>query len=99
MIKALVKILKYIWIDADKVAFPLFIRLIKEGDRMIPLGMKGGKLISDMLTDSKVSYFDRQRQYVLLNNEQQIIWLLGRRIDDRYKIISSTKTVLKIKLL
>ena len=90
---------KYIWIDADKVAFPLFIRLIKEGDRMIPLGMKGGKLISDMLTDSKVSYFDRQRQYVLLNNEQQIIWLLGRRIDDRYKIISSTKTVLKIKLL
>lgn len=90
---------KYIWIDADKVAFPLFIRLIKEGDRMIPLGMKGSKLISDMLTDSKVSYFNRQRQYVLLNNEQQIIWLLGRRIDDRYKITSSTKTVLKIKLL
>ena len=90
---------KYIWIDADKVAFPLFIRLIKEGDRMIPLGMKGNKLISDMLTDSKVSYFDRQRQYVLLNNEQQIIWLLGHRIDDRYKITSSTKTVLKIKLL
>ena len=90
---------KYIWIDADKVAFPLFIRLIKEGDRMIPLGMKGSKLISDMLTDSKVSYFDRQRQSVLLNNEQQIIWLLGHRIDDRYKITSSTKTVLKIKLL
>ena len=90
---------KYIWIDADKVAFPLFIRLIKEGDRMIPLGMKGSKLISDMLTDSKVSYFDRQRQYVLLDNEQQIIWLLGHRIDDRYKITSSTKTVLKIKLL
>lgn len=90
---------KYIWIDADKVAFPLFIRLIKEGDRMSPLGMKGSKLISDMLTDSKVSYFDRQRQYVLLDNEQQIIWLLGHRIDDRYKITSSTKTVLKIKLL
>lgn len=87
------------WIDADKVAFPLSVRLIKEGDRMIPLGMKGSKLISDMLTDTKVSYFDRQRQYVLLNNDQQIIWLLGRRIDDRYKITSSTKTVLKIKLL
>ena len=79
--------------------FPLSIRLIKEGDRMIPLGMKGNKLISDMLTDTKVSYFDRQRQYVLLNNDQQIIWLVGRRIDDRYKITSSTKTVLKIKLL
>ena len=65
----------------------------------IPLGMKGSKLISDMLTDIKVSYFDRQRQYVLLNNYLQIIWLLGRRIDDRYKITSSTKTVLKIKLL
>ena len=90
---------KDIWIDADKVAFPLSVRLIKEGDRMIPLGMKGSKLISDMLTDTKVSYFDRQRQYVLLNNDQQIIWLLGRRIDDRYKITSSTKTVLKIKLL
>ena len=90
---------KDIWIDADKVAFPLSVRLIKEGDRMIPLGMKGSKLISDMLTDIKVSYFDRQRQYVLLNNDQQIIWLLDRRIDDRYKITSSTKTVLKIKLL
>ena len=90
---------KDIWIDADKVVFPLSVRLIKEGDRMIPLGMKGSKLISDMLTDTKVSYFDRQRQYVLLNNDQQIIWLLGRRIDDRYKITSSTKTVLKIKLL
>ena len=90
---------KDIWIDADRVVFPLSVRLIKEGDRMIPLGMKGSKLISDMLTDTKVSYFDRQRQYVLLNNDQQIIWLLGRRIDDRYKITSSTKTVLKIKLL
>ena len=90
---------KDVWIDADKVVFPLSIRLIKEGDRMIPLGMKGSKLISDMLTDTKVSYFDRQRQYVLLNNDQQIIWLVGRRIDDRYKITSSTKTVLKIKLL
>ena len=90
---------KDIWIDADKVEFPLSVRLIKEGDRMIPLGMKGSKLISDMLTDTKVSYFDRQRQYVLLNNDQQIIWLVGRRIDDRYKITSSTKTVLKIKLL
>ena len=90
---------KDIWIDADKVVFPLSVRLIKEGDRMIPLGMKGSKLISDMLTDIKVSYFDRQRQYVLLNNDQQIIWLVGRRIDDRYKITSSTKTVLKIKLL
>ena len=90
---------KDVWIDADKVVFPLSVRLIKEGDRMIPLGMKGSKLISDMLTDTKVSYFDRQRQYVLLNNDLQIIWLLGRRIDDRYKITSSTKTVLKIKLL
>ena len=90
---------KNVWIDADKVVFPLSVRLIKEGDRMIPLGMKGSKLISDMLTDTKVSYFDRQRQYVLLNNDQQIIWLVGRRIDDRYKITSSTKTVLKIKLL
>lgn len=90
---------KDVWIDADKVVFPLSVRLIKEGDRMIPLGMKGGKLISDILTDTKVSYFDRQRQYVLLNNDQQIIWLVGRRIDDRYKITSSTKTVLKIKLL
>ena len=90
---------KDVWIDADKVVFPLSIRLIKEGDRMIPLGMKGRKLISDMLTDTKVSYFDRQRQYVLLNNDQQIIWLVGRRIDDRYKITSFTKTVLKIKLL
>ena len=82
-------------LDADRLAFPLRARRWQEGDSFVPLGMNGHKKVSDFLIDAKVSVAEKQRQFVLLSSDD-IVWLAGRRIDDRYKITSRTENVLKI---
>ena len=84
--------------DADLIQGPLEIRLWQDGDSFIPFGMKGRKLVSDYLTNSKVSQTEREHQLVVTHN-QQIIWLLGRRTDNRYRITPRTTThlILTIK--
>ncbi|MFR9649949.1 MAG: tRNA lysidine(34) synthetase TilS [Rikenellaceae bacterium] len=82
-------------LDADKLKYPLTLRRWKEGDYMVPLGMHGRKMISDMLVDMKVSIPSKSRQFVLLSGDD-IVWLVGRRIDERYKITSTTENVMKI---
>ncbi len=84
------------YLDADKVQHPLEIRKWREGDSFQPLGMKGKKKVSDYLIDSKVSVIDKENVMVLTSNEQ-IIWLVGMRIDDRYKITTDTRRVLVVK--
>ncbi len=85
----------YAYLDADKLKFPLCIRNWKEGDRFRPFGMKGSKLVSDYLTDRKFSRFRKQAQRVLTDADGRIVWLVGERIDDRYKIDpKATKNVL-----
>lgn len=81
--------------DADKIGHPLTMRRWKEGDSFFPLGMKGRKKVSDYLIDSKVSMVDKQNVLVLTCGEE-IIWLVGMRIDDRYKITKETRRVLKV---
>ena len=84
-------------LDADRLHFPLVARRWQEGDAMVPLGMEGHKKVSDMLVDMKVSLPEKQRQFVLLNGENgDIVWLVGRRIDDRYRVTSATENVLRI---
>ena len=61
----------------------------------MPYGMTGRKKISDFLTDRKVSGPERDRQFVLLSGED-IVWVVGRRIDDRYRLTNETETVLRI---
>jgi tRNA(Ile)-lysidine synthase len=73
----------------------LIIRNWKEGDCFIPLGMKGKKNVSDFLTDVKVNAIDKKKQKVLLN-VNEIIYLIGYRISEKYKITEKTKKVLKI---
>jgi len=85
-------------LDADKVAFPLTIRVVKAGDKFKPLGMKGFKLVSDYLTDVKRSLFEKQSQTVVADATGNIIWLVNERIDERFKITPMTKNVLKILL-
>ena len=75
------------------------IRSIKNSDRFVPFGMKGSKLVSDYLTDRKVSLFDKRKQLVLTDKNDQIIWLVGHRIADRYKINKDTKTVLDVHII
>jgi tRNA(Ile)-lysidine synthase len=84
-------------LDADKLKFPLLIRPWQEGDRFCPLGMKGSKLLSDYFTDQKIDALARARTMVL-ETEGQIAWLLGYRIDERYKISGQTCRVILIRL-
>lgn len=82
-------------IDADKLQFPLTLRRWREGDWFVPYGMTGRKKISDYLVDRKVSGPEKERQFVLLSGED-IVWVVGRRIDDRYRLTDQTETVLRI---
>ncbi|OUN57883.1 tRNA lysidine(34) synthetase TilS [Alistipes sp. An66] len=82
-------------VDADRLQFPLTLRRWREGDWFIPFGMTGRKKVSDFLIDAKVSLPEKQRQFVLLSGEE-IVWLVGRRIDDRYRLTSETENVLRI---
>mgnify|MGYP003623355195 CR=1 FL=1 len=82
-------------LDYSKLTFPLKLRKWKHGDSFIPLGMKGRKKLSDYFSDNKYSLFDKQEQWLLLSGND-IVWLVGKQIDDRYKINSDTATILQI---
>ena len=82
-------------IDADKLRFPLRIRRWHEGDWFVPLGMSGRKKLSDYLINKKVSMAQKSRQFVLLSGDD-IVWVIGRRLDERYCITSKTERVLRI---
>lgn len=87
-------------LDADKVKFPLTIRPVREGDRFVPFGMKGSKLVSDFLTDLKVSLLTRCRQLVVTDADDNIVWLVGKRIDNRFAVnLKSTSQVLLISMI
>ena len=68
----------------------------ERGDRFIPFGMKGSKLVSDYLTDIKMNLFDKRRQLVVTSADGRIIWLVNQRPDNRCRLTSETKFVLKI---
>jgi tRNA(Ile)-lysidine synthase len=82
-------------LDADKLTFPLTLRRWQEGDSFIPFGMTGRKKVSDYLIDRKISIAEKQRQFVLISNNE-IIWLVGHRTSDDYRITDKTERVLRI---
>lgn len=83
--------------DAALVKGPLEIRPWQDGDSFIPFGMKGRKLVSDYLTDCKVPHAERRQQLVVTSG-REIIWILGRRTDNRYRVTKSTTRKLIITL-
>jgi tRNA(Ile)-lysidine synthase len=83
--------------DAGLVDFPLVLRHWRQGDTFRPLGMKGFKKLSDFFTDLKLSIADKEEVWVLLSGDD-ILWVAGLRIDDRYKVTNRTKKILEIKL-
>lgn len=85
-----------IFLDYNKLSFPLKLNHYVSGDRFVPFGMKGSKLVSDFLTDQKKSRFDKERQLVLRNGNGDILWVVGNRPDNRYRILNSTTEVLKV---
>ena len=84
-------------LNADKLQIPLVLRKWREGDRFIPYGMKGFKKVSDFLTDLKLPLWEKERQWVLCSGAD-IVWVAGRRIDDRYKVDGATQSVAEVSL-
>jgi len=79
-------------LDVEKLKFPLTLRKWKQGDKFMPLGMKKFKKLSDFFIDNKFSIIDKQEQW-LLCSDVDIVWLVGCRIDERYKLETNTKKV------
>jgi len=77
-------------LDYDKLAFPLTLRPWQAGDRFVPFGMDGFKKVSDFLIDQKIPLNEKENIYVLVSGND-IVWVVGIRIDNRYKITSQTK--------
>lgn len=84
-------------LDADKVRFPLCLRNVKPGERFMPFGMKGTKLISDYLTDRKRNVFQKEAQLVIADAEDNVLWLVGERPDGRYCVGRNTINALVIR--
>ncbi|MEQ9099827.1 MAG: tRNA lysidine(34) synthetase TilS [Imperialibacter sp.] len=84
-------------LDADCLQFPLELRRWREGDSFVPLGMSGQKKISDFMIDAKIPVNLKSRVYVLLSGGE-VVWVVGKRIDDRCKITSSTSRVYKLSV-
>jgi tRNA(Ile)-lysidine synthase len=83
-------------LDANKIKFPLILRTWQAGDRLRPFGMKGSKLVSDVLVDAKTSRVEKDRCLVL-ENEDTILWVVGYRHGSTAKIDAQTKTALVIR--
>ena len=86
-------------LDYEKLSFPLQIRKWQAGDRFHPLGMKGSKLLSDFFVDQKMTTRQKEECCVLATADDQIVWVVGRRIDERYKVTDKKKTVLIVRMM
>lgn len=84
-------------LDFDKLQFPLTIRTWQSGDSFIPFGMKGKKKISDLLVESKIPLNLKPQVKVLVSNNE-IAWVVGMRISDRFSVDSSTKDILRLEI-
>lgn len=84
--------------DRDRITFPMKLRKYCEGDKFQPLGMKGQKKLSDFFIDQKLSLPEKREVWLLLSGDE-IVWIIGLRIDDRYKITGKTKNILKASLI
>lgn len=83
--------------DFDLLKFPLQLRHWTNGDTFFPFGLHGKQKLSDFFTNQKYSLLDKEKQWLLCSGED-IIWVVGERIDDRFKITDKTKTIYKIEI-
>jgi tRNA(Ile)-lysidine synthase len=85
-------------LDKSKLKFPLKIRKWETGDFFYPLGMNSKKKVSDFFTNEKFNLFEKENTWLLCSGKD-IIWVIGHRIDNRYKITDKSKNILNVQLL
>jgi tRNA(Ile)-lysidine synthase len=84
-------------LNAEKLKFPLHLRHWQPGDSFQPLGMGGkSQKLQDFFTNQKLSRFEKEAVWLLVNGNDEVVWLLGWRMDERFKLHLSTNTALKI---
>ncbi len=86
-----------LYVDAATIKFPLVIRKWNTGDYFYPFGMSGTKKLSKFYKDEKYSCIAKEAQW-LLCSKGQIVWVIGKRADNRFKVTGETKNILKFKL-
>jgi len=86
---------KAVYVDKETLNYPLKLRKWKIGDYFYPLGMNGRKKVSKFFKDEKYSTVEKENQW-LLCSQSDIVWVLGQRLDERFKVTEKTKEILKI---
>ena len=86
-------------LDLSKVQFPLTLRPVREGDAFCPFGMSGHRLVSDFLTDLKLSVLEKRRQLVVTDATDTILWLVGLRTDNHFRVTPDTTAILRLTFL
>jgi tRNA(Ile)-lysidine synthase len=84
-----------VYVDKETLNYPLKLRKWKIGDYFYPLGMNGRKKVSKFFKDEKYSTVEKENQW-LLCSQSDIVWILGQRLDERFKVTEKTKEILKI---
>jgi tRNA(Ile)-lysidine synthase len=86
-----------IHLDASKLNYPLQLRHWKEGDSFYPLGMDQKKKLSDFFINNKLSLVEKEKIWILLS-DNEIVWIIGMRLDNRFKVSNKTEEILEIKI-
>lgn len=87
-----------IFVDAKFLKFPLILRKRKQGETFVPFGMQGVKKVSKFFKDEKLSLIDKAQTWLLVNSDNKIIWIVGQRADNRFRVTDKTNKIYKLSL-